>query len=248
MEFLDALETSVRTSTVPVLVSGDFNAHSSVWGSPREDRRGELLLDMLAANNLIVCNVGNSPPFVRGASGTHIDVTVASESLAPRVRNWRVFDEESLSLHRYIYFEIDDGGRRPRLQTMENSGWQIRKLSLQKLEDAVKSEDGGELVAKTPIAEDIDSFAKVLERIVDKCMPKRGRQSNRRPVHWWSEELAECRRICNSDRRKYQRKRRRSGDEQCIEEAQVYKAIRSKLTIAIKTVKEKCRIELCREV
>jgi len=68
--------------------------HSPHWGSPEEELRGELLVDMILATKLYACNTGNEPTFVRG-----IDVTMIKEELMSYVENWRVLDEESISLH-----------------------------------------------------------------------------------------------------------------------------------------------------
>lgn len=60
-DFLTRLEISVRSSGVPVIVAGDFNVKSRMWGSPKEDARGALLAGMVAALDLAVCNEGNVP-------------------------------------------------------------------------------------------------------------------------------------------------------------------------------------------
>lgn len=67
-DFVTKLENSIRTSKVPTLVVRDFNAHSPSWGTPKEVKRGEILAEMIAATNLNICNIGNEPTFVRGAS------------------------------------------------------------------------------------------------------------------------------------------------------------------------------------
>jgi len=121
-DFLDRLEESIRRATVPVVVTGDFNAHSPIWGSPDEDARGSLLADMIAANSLCVCNKGNEPTFVRGNSRTHIDITMASENMVSHVKDWTVLDEESLSLHRYITYSIECRGKRTIQQQMKRAG------------------------------------------------------------------------------------------------------------------------------
>jgi len=51
-DFVARLDQSIPTARVPIEVSGDFNALSPQWESPSENLRGELLLDMMAANNL----------------------------------------------------------------------------------------------------------------------------------------------------------------------------------------------------
>lgn len=89
--FLDRLETSIRESMKPVIAAGDFNSNSGMWGSNMEDARGGLLSDLMSSLNMIVCNKGNSPTFVRGYSETHIDITFASERIGNRISNWRIF-------------------------------------------------------------------------------------------------------------------------------------------------------------
>lgn len=90
--FLDRLETSVRGADGSVLIAGDFNAKRPEWGSPTTDQRGDALADLASSLYLHVCNVGNRPTFVRGASESHIDVTFVSRSLLRNVSNWRVLD------------------------------------------------------------------------------------------------------------------------------------------------------------
>lgn len=38
-DFVMRLENSIRTSKVPILVAGDFNAHSPSWGSPKRGQK-----------------------------------------------------------------------------------------------------------------------------------------------------------------------------------------------------------------
>jgi len=104
-DFLSALETSVRSSSVPIIITGDFNAKSREWSSPIEDNRGKALADLSASLGLTVCNQGQ-PTFVRGASESHIDLTFATWSTTCWVDGWKVLDEESLSLHKYIEFSV----------------------------------------------------------------------------------------------------------------------------------------------
>ena len=60
------------------ILCGDFNAHHLVWG-PTQDRRGELLLDQIETSaSHTILNTGE-PTHI---SGTGIDITIASNSLA----------------------------------------------------------------------------------------------------------------------------------------------------------------------
>ncbi|KAK9743715.1 hypothetical protein QE152_g8338 [Popillia japonica] len=44
--------------------------------------------------------------FVRGEANSFIDVTLSTPKMASRVTDWRVLDEETLTEHRYIFYEI----------------------------------------------------------------------------------------------------------------------------------------------
>jgi len=105
-DFILRLERSVRTSALPCVVAGDFNAKSRLWGSPTEDKRGAILADLMSALDLHACNSGVSPTFVRGQSESHIDVTLVSNTIRGKVVDWKVLENESLSLHKYISFDI----------------------------------------------------------------------------------------------------------------------------------------------
>lgn len=129
--FLNGLESSVRGSDGPVLIAGDFNAKRPEWGSPITDKRGDALAELASSLDLHVCNTGDSPTFVRGASESYIDVTLASREIWQKISNWRVLDEDSFSLHQYIVFDIS-----PAISSVRQlppTGWSWRKLDREKL-------------------------------------------------------------------------------------------------------------------
>ncbi|EFN69783.1 hypothetical protein EAG_00383, partial [Camponotus floridanus] len=56
---LDNLSNSIsRLATQPFLVCGDFNAHSTLWGSATSNRRGELVARWSAMLDLRLLNTG----------------------------------------------------------------------------------------------------------------------------------------------------------------------------------------------
>lgn len=250
--FIQRLEDSIRTSDAPIVVSGDFNAHSPYWGSPKEDDRGAILIDLIAANNLSVSNIGNEPTFVRQNSRTHIDVTFASEGIMAQIKNWRVMDIESLSLHRYISFEI--AGREELRKTGANNnaksiGWQFKKLDHEKLKQAILEETSLEKShTDGSLMEEVKLYTEKMIRIADKCMPRKSKGHNRPPVYWWSDEISALREKCIRAKRVYQHKRRKKNESNCKMEADEYKTGKKNLVLAIKQAKKKCWQELCDEL
>ncbi|XP_072401003.1 uncharacterized protein [Diabrotica undecimpunctata] len=75
---------SAVTNENEILIAGDINAKSMLWGSPINDKKGELWNEWIAQAGLQVLN-NDKPTFVRGASQTHIDVTITSKGLSRRV-------------------------------------------------------------------------------------------------------------------------------------------------------------------
>ncbi|VVC27035.1 Endonuclease/exonuclease/phosphatase [Cinara cedri] len=84
-DFLERLKASIRQSELPVMVAGDFNFKSASWNSPIEAARRVFQADLMASLDMIACNQGGSPTFVRGNSGTFIDVTFVQLELADGV-------------------------------------------------------------------------------------------------------------------------------------------------------------------
>lgn len=110
--YVNNVVTQIRSGNRNFILLGDFNAKSPMWGSPTKDRRGEVLAElasqMLAAIGLgaIPINDWNLPTFVRGRSQLHIDVTFLSEPLLTHRAGWTALDNEAMSHHKHIFFQI----------------------------------------------------------------------------------------------------------------------------------------------
>ena len=77
------LEESLKEASGRSLISVDFNSKSPEWGEARLDRRGILVGEMVARNDLIVLNRGRDFTFTRGVGGgSIIDLTIAAPRLA----------------------------------------------------------------------------------------------------------------------------------------------------------------------
>lgn len=241
--FLDGLETSIRGATCPVIVAGDLNAKSPEWGSPIEDRRGRILADLLASTGLSVCNQGNQPTFVRGTSKSHLDLTLVTQAAASNVTGWEVLEEESLSLHRYIRFEVAGGRGNHGNNTKKH--WAYRKIDYPRLSEKIK-EGAPALPDDAPSACNV--AATWLTESCDACMPRSSGNIKRRPVHWWNPEIAEQRKACIKARRIYTRKMKKAGEAGSAIERQQFKEQRKQLTVKILESKESHWRNLCSQI
>ena len=71
---IDDLITQLPT---PVLLLGDFNAHSSQWGCTKTDSRGKLIEDALLKHNLCVLNDGTHT-YLHPATGSSSSIDLSS--------------------------------------------------------------------------------------------------------------------------------------------------------------------------
>ncbi|KAL4082648.1 hypothetical protein QTP88_029709 [Uroleucon formosanum] len=239
-DFLLRLELSIRNSLIPVVVAGDFNAKSRAWGSPREDPRGTLLADMLASLDAAVCNNGQSPTFVRGQSQSYIDLTFVSARILDSVSNWVVREDESLSLHRYITFDV---GSSSAATIPTSRGWATGKIEATQLKATLTrlADPQPETAAASAVA---DSLVEWMTQAADSCLPKRQQGNGRSPVPWWSDHIGSLRKECLRARRQFQRKRSWLGEDRSREYEEIWKGKRKQLALAIKEAKEKCWSDL----
>jgi hypothetical protein len=119
---LEEVGVCVRSSRRQVLLAGDFNAKSPLWGSKREDQRGAALADLLAQCDLTVLNQGNQPTFVGVGGSSTIGMTCASAGLAQRVVEWRVEEQETTSDHCPITYRLQ-GKEVAGTQRKASAGW-----------------------------------------------------------------------------------------------------------------------------
>ena len=92
---LTALSNSLPT---PFLICGDYNGHHQSWGSPYTDARGREIDDWMETSQLALLNTGE--PTRLGPQGTysHIDLSIASCSIAPSL-SWSVHHDPYHSDH-----------------------------------------------------------------------------------------------------------------------------------------------------
>lgn len=183
VDFLDRLEGCIRNKKGMVIVTGDFNAKSPAWGDHREDQKGKTLMDMMVSLEMVVCNSGDKPTFTRvydgGISRSHIDITFVSETESRVVKDWKVSDEYTGSLHSYIYFNISWTSHADHIPVVERWSW--RKLDRSKLLNFIERthfEPGTEALSTT------DALNRYLKDACDSCMPKGNYWAGKNLAYW----------------------------------------------------------------
>ncbi len=166
---------------LPLVIGMDANAHNVMWGSTDTNSRGEELLDFIMSSNLQLLNKGNTPTFVTSRREEVLDITLVSSSFASMIKNWFVSEDDSLSDHRQIHFEIV-ASKIPRrwVRNPRRTNWEVYANRLQwflpRLPKDQLSCDG------------LDNLAKEVEDAIIKAYfcscPKRLSRSKKQPP-WW---------------------------------------------------------------
>lgn len=244
---LDLLETSFRNSSKNFVIAGDFNAKSPDWQETRLDKRGQLVSEMIARNDLVIVNQGSANTFSRGDACSIIDLTIASTGIVGNIEGWRVLDEETLSDHKYIEFWVSKV--ESEVSTANTSkGWNAKFMNNTKFRDSLtyaqsmrelkelwcKQKTGGE----DRITENIG----IIRKACDKAMPRKKFLERKAPKYWWTEEIGNIRKECF---RAWRQSVRSRGD---MELRDRHKQLRKKLRRAIISSQKRQWEELIRKV
>jgi hypothetical protein len=239
-KYLGRLENCIRHARLDVLVAGDLNAKSPIWGSGAEDNRGAALADLLSANNMFAQNLGEKATFVGARGQSVIDITCATSGLAPRIQNWKVEDTETLSDHRLITYEIVGSSEKER-KNKTSAGWFWKEES----EEAFARELGKRVGHIREIS--VAALTKIINHACNSVLKKKNCGKNgRKPAYWWTPEIANTRAACVTLRRAMMRAK---GNERNRElAAEKYRKARKDLKYQILKSKEKAWKKLVEDV
>ncbi|KMQ81570.1 reverse transcriptase [Lasius niger] len=107
LEFLEELSGTVRALGGKIILCGDFNSKSTLWGSPITDARGDEVERWAAANDLRIANVGSVPTCVRPQGSSIIDLTWVSPRAIGLLNDWTVREDvETIRphIHNLLYW------------------------------------------------------------------------------------------------------------------------------------------------
>ena len=186
---------------LPLILGCDANAHHIIWGSSDINRRGSDLMEYLSSTNLEILNVSNNPTFVRSDRTEVIDITLCSSVISQEIANWHVPSEESLSDHRFIYFE--HLGKFLNSLTFRNprsTNWDLYQEYLAtRFQGYVP-----EITTPYELDEAVETTTELIVNSYKEACPLRTINVNRKSTPWWNTNLAKLRKEC---RRSWNRRR-----------------------------------------
>ncbi|XP_011884010.1 PREDICTED: uncharacterized protein LOC105571145, partial [Vollenhovia emeryi] len=243
---LEELEDLVREYLPgPILVAGDFNAKSALWGSRRPDVKGADVEAWAARLGLHLENVGDVSTCVRPQGESIVDLTWTSPAAARRICGWEVVEGlELLSDHLPIRidFSWEDRRREPQEKVVR---WRTEKLDPDKLKESLIAELWAQPNPAPTVDEEAQWLQRTLMKACDAAMP-RAKFVARRAAYWWSGEIEELRKSSVAARRAVlrARRRRRTLPEEEANLVEEYRQRRKALRDAIRTAKERAWEEL----
>lgn len=229
-----------------LIIGGDFNAKSPVWGSATEDRRGTRLTEVLERTGLTVLNRGSRPTFVNHRGSSRIDITATNGRMFPDISDWTVTDEETLTEHALVTWTSSVDNPRDAISS-RNRRFCNKKADWSKFEEEFLARVGvlNAKIAQTESPEETEKTATSLNvAIIQACEASMPRQKQfSRSVPWWSAELTRLRTRARRLRRRFQR----SDLNQREERRQEYREASAEYKTAIETARANKWRDFCTE-
>lgn len=233
MQELSEVLLGVRPS--PVLLAGDFNARSPLWGCNSTSNNAEYLCELMDTLDMRLVNIGAVPTCVRPQGSSVVDLVWTSAGLREHIKAWRVLtEEESLSDHRYLEYEvhprIDRTARTP--SALKLPRWAMKKFDDDRFLGAIHAMTWNQPEVAISLEDMVRNIGRIMSDACDFAAP-RVRYVSRRATYWWTAEIVELRRSCNRRRRHLTRVNRRGSVEDKLEASSEYKEARKNLRKAI---------------
>lgn len=187
---LDAILEQLRG---PVIITGDFNARSTVWFDRITNARGQKLEDFISRWGLFVANEpGNINTYAHNGESA-VDVTLASASLINKIRKWEVHEDWTSSDHRTITFELCGYQTDSTLVEKQErfhlkmADWKLLDLNLSLNMKRVEGR-ASKIARPEDIADCVDDLTGVVLLACEDSIPRKIIPSSKR-ASWWSNEL-----------------------------------------------------------
>ena len=179
-------------SNKPIMVVGDFNAWSPLWGSSSYNKKGKIISQFINDNNFIVLNKDSPTHFSTHRTFTYIDIAFCSPELFTYT-SWNIHKD----LHGSDHYPID-------ITLFSNNA----KISKKRTTFIIDKADWNKFQSLCTKYIDIDEtnnntsclaarFQKGIIRSANEAMPKSSGNYVRKPICWWNEKLN----ILNNDKK-----------------------------------------------
>lgn len=181
-------------------------------------------MNFIVRNKLEVANRGNEPTFVTTTCREAIDITIVTTTISTVVVGWHVSQEQSLSDHRYIRFDIKALGKKVgTYRDPRACNWGFYQEHLERgLEECP-------IRPQTPAETELRAEAittAINTAYYNSCLEKE--RKDKRRIQWWNSNLSYLR----TNTRKLFNRAKKNGDWES------FKSSRKEYMYAIRKAKE----------
>lgn len=195
--FENKLQDLLNELEPPFLLLGDFNAHNMAWGSPQNDKRGNIIAQMAEDKDLIILNDGSNT-FSRGVAESAIDLSICSSGVARNI-SWRRADDTSGSDHYPIFILGNDAlpeTTRRKKWLFDSADWESYESNLLALFDQDPQYS-------------IQQIAELMRKAGKSSIPMSSSKVGLKATYWWNPQVEEAVKL----RRKALRKMKRINSQ-----------------------------------
>ncbi|GBM63902.1 Putative protein in type-1 retrotransposable element R1DM [Araneus ventricosus] len=198
---LQDIESCLQHPYDRVIIAGDFNSKSPVWGSDVEDERGRELLEFVLSKGLTVVNEENIITTFEGSRGkSWVDITISDPHIYEHIFKWRVDLEPTASDHNSISFSLYTG------KSKKSCRFHLNNINTLKFRNLISKELSSRELSHS---EDIDlAVDGLIHTITAACQKSVLPQTTvSRKQKWWDKSLEILRSHVRREKRKlYQSK------------------------------------------
>ena len=183
------LENVLNNSNNSTIVCGDFNSWHQKWGSPRSNKRGNILSNYIDNSNYICLNNGNPTHFTTHNTFTHIDLTLCTPNIAIDAQ-WTTGNDLCGSDHFPIVISLFNSQcfhfstTKPKFQ-IDSANWDLFQKNLDLLSESIQ--------LSSNINKEAANLNKIILQSAHRSIPQAHPNFKLRNVPWWTSELTELR-------------------------------------------------------
>ena len=172
----------IRDTAHTMLLSGDSNAHSTLWGNLSNNRRGDIWEELIARENLTLLNNTDEHTFSNHLGSSCIDITLSNDTF--KFNNWLNTGSISGSDHSLLICSSAHSNALTdkKMQNIANTNWPLFKSSLAPIIDS-------EINSTEALNSRASSFTNNIIAAFNVACPPKTAFPNR-PCKWWNKNLS----------------------------------------------------------
>ncbi|CAJ1057684.1 RNA-directed DNA polymerase from mobile element jockey [Xyrichtys novacula] len=238
---MDTLNKVLGEVQGKILWCGDFNAHSTLWGSERTDSNGSIVEEFIEDKGLVCLNDGRGTRYdcVRNKESA-IDLTLMSNEMAG-ITNWEVLDEILMGSDHYpviskvgVEMQREEERRVPRWK-IQNAKWDAYQAVSRNIFEELHEEQW------TGVDEWNERVVAAIIQSADGTIPKVSGGRSVKSVPWWDNN---CRQAIRARNRAFRLLKKQHTMETLIQ----YRRSQAVVKRTIRAAKRVCWRKYCSEI